>query len=146
MALKSESRADIVTYRLERAKNTIQEVKDVGKIGYWNLAANRLYYAAYYASAALLIHNEIEATSHKGVIKMIGASFVRKGIIPVEYSRLLGRLFTMRQSGDYEDLFDWGKTDVEPLISKVEEYISFISQLIDSPPYPDASLKSPSHL
>ena len=131
MALESKSRSDIVAYRLDRAKNTVREVKDVGNIGYWNLAANRLYYAAYYASAALLIHNKIEATSHKGVLRMISASFVRNGIIPAEYSKLLGRLFTMRQSGDYEDLFDWDETDVKPLISKVEEYISYIEQLIN---------------
>lgn len=131
MTLELKSRADIVAYRLERAKSTIREVKDVGNIGYWNLAANRLYYAAYYASAALLIHNGIEATSHRGVIRMISASFVRRGIIPAEYSKLLGRLFTMRQSGDYEDLFDWDEDDVMPLIPKLEEYISFIEKLIN---------------
>ncbi|MDE5869978.1 MAG: HEPN domain-containing protein [Muribaculaceae bacterium] len=131
MTLDLKSRSDIVAYRLERAKSTIREVKDVGNIGYWNLAANRLYYAAYYASAALLIHNEIEATSHRGVIRMISASFVRNGIISAEYSKLLGRLFTMRQSGDYEDLFDWDEADVIPLISRVEEYISYIDNLIN---------------
>lgn len=131
MTLELKSRSDIVAYRIERANSTIREVKDVGSIGYWNLAANRLYYAAYYASAALLIHNGIEATSHRGVIRMISASFVRRGIIPAEYSKLLGRLFTMRQSGDYEDLFDWDEDDVMPLIPKVEEYISFIEKLIN---------------
>lgn len=130
MTLKPDERTAIVAYRLEKARNTIKEVKDVGALGYWNLSANRLYYAAYYASVALLVDKGIDATTHKGGIRMIGESFVRKGILDVEDSKLLGRLFTMRQTGDYEDLFDWEESDVSPLIPRVEDYISRISALI----------------
>ena len=63
---------------------------------------------------------------------MISGEFVRKGILPEEYSRLLGRLFTMRQTGDYEDLFDWEEADVLPLIPKVKDYIRHVAELIDS--------------
>lgn len=52
---------------------------------------------------------------------MISKSFVQNNILTVEDSRLLGRLFAMRQSGDYDDLFDWDEKDVTPLIPKVED-------------------------
>lgn len=130
MTLNTDERAAIVSYRLEKARNTIQEVKDIGAIGYWNLSANRLYYAAYYASAALLIHNGIDASTHRGVLRMIGQSFVKNGTLTMEDSKLLGRLFTMRQTGDYEDLFDWEEKDVAPLIHQVEDYINRICNLI----------------
>ncbi len=130
MTLQSEEREAIVAYRLEKAIATVKEVKDVGALGYWNLAANRLYYAAYYASVALLISQGIETTTHKGAIRMIGQSFVKAGILTGNDARLLGRLFSMRQTGDYEDLFDWEEDDVAPLIPKVEEYISRIKELI----------------
>lgn len=130
MTLKPDERNAIVSYRLEKALNTIKEVKDVGALGYWNLAANRLYYAAYYASTALLIHMGIDASTHKGVIRMIGDSFIKKGLLSTDDSKLLGRLFTMRQAGDYEDLFDWDENDVAPLIPKVEDYIRRISSLV----------------
>lgn len=130
MTLKSEERSAIVAYRIEKAINTLKEVNDVGAIVYWNLSANRLYYAAYYASAALLIHYGIDAMTHKGVLRMIGESFVKKGILTTDDSKLLGRLFTMRQSGDYEDLFDWEENDVLPLVPKVEDYIRRVSNLI----------------
>ena len=61
---------------------------------------------------------------------MIGESFIRKGILTTDDSKLLGRLFTMRQSGDYEDMFDWEESDVRALIPKVEDYICRISKLI----------------
>lgn len=132
MTLKSPDRAAIVEYRLEKAFKTLREAIDTGGIGYWNLAANRLYYSAFYASCAFLIHNGIDANTHKGVLRMISKSFVANNVLKVEDSRLLGRLFTMRQSGDYDDLFDWEEKDVEPLIPLVEDYIQRISCLINN--------------
>lgn len=131
MTLQSEERRAIVSYRLDKANKTLKEVEDIGKLGYWNLAANRLYYAAYYASAALLINSGIDASTHKGVIRMIGMHFVMNGILPEEDSKLLGRLFTMRQTGDYEDLFDWEEKDVTPLIPQVKDLINRIINLIE---------------
>ncbi len=130
MTLTQEERAAIVAYRIEKAKSTIKEVKDVGALGYWTLSANRLYYAAYYACVALLISHGIDATTHKGVIRMIGEAFVKKGILTVDDSKLLGRLFTMRQTGDYEDMFDWEESDVVPLIPRVEDFVARVASLI----------------
>ncbi|MDE6243388.1 MAG: HEPN domain-containing protein [Muribaculaceae bacterium] len=130
MTLKSEERDAIVAYRLEKAISTIQQVKDVGNIGYWSLAANRLYYAVYYASVALLIYNGIEASTHRGVIRMIGDKFIKTGILKPEDSKLIGRLFTMRQTGDYDDLYDWEESDVAPIIPMAEEFVMRISQII----------------
>lgn len=132
MTLKPQERNDIVSYRLERARQTLKEAEDIGGLGYWNLAANRLYYAAYYASAALLIHNGIEASSHKGIVRMIGLTFVRQGILQPEDSQLIGRLFTMRQTGDYEDLFDWKESDVNPMYLPVKDYINRIEAIIST--------------
>ena len=132
MTLKSQERNDIVSYRLERARQTLKEAEDIGGLGYWNLAANRLYYAAYYASAALLIHNGIEASSHKGIVRMISLTFVRQGILKPEDSQLIGRLFSMRQTGDYEDLFDWKESDVSPMYHPVEDYIGRIESIIST--------------
>lgn len=130
MTLKSEERNTIVAYRLEKANSTIRQVKDIGNLGYWSLAASRLYYAVYYACVALLIHNGIEASTHRGVIRMVGDKFVRTGILTPDDSKLIGRLFTMRQTGDYDDLYDWEESDVTPLIPKAEEFVMRISNLI----------------
>ena len=132
MTLKSDERNSIVAYRIEKALSTIQQAKDVGAIGYWSLAANRLYYAVYYACVALLIHNGIEASTHRGVIRMMGDKFFRTGVLNPDDSKLIGRLFTMRQTGDYDDLYDWEESDVTPLIPLAEDFIMRISHLIQS--------------
>ncbi|MDE7152922.1 MAG: HEPN domain-containing protein [Muribaculaceae bacterium] len=132
MTLNPENRNDIVSYRLEKANDTMQQVHAISRLGYWTLVANRLYYAVYYACSALLIANGIEVSTHKGVIKQIGQSFILPGTLPVTDAKLLNKLFSMRQSGDYEDLFDWDEADVAPLISQVEDFIMRIIDLIES--------------
>lgn len=130
MTLSNSERAALVAYRLEKSLQTFEEMKAVVDLGFWNLAANRLYYAAYYASVALLINEGIEASTHKGAIRMISLNFIKNGILKTEDSQLLGRLFSMRQTGDYEDLFDWTQNDIIPLIPKVEDYINRINSII----------------
>jgi uncharacterized protein (UPF0332 family) len=68
MTLQQESRNALVTIRLQRANETILETKANMQLGYWRVAANRLYYACYYAASALLIKNGITAHTHTGII------------------------------------------------------------------------------
>lgn len=130
MALTPENRENIILYRLDKAIDTMQQVHEIVKLGYWTLVANRLYYASYYACCALLIKSGIETSTHKGVINQIGQSFILQGILPVSDAKLLSKLFSMRQSGDYDDLFDWEEEDVMPLIPQVEDFINRVNTLI----------------
>lgn len=129
--LTDEEREALVKYRLEKADETLVEAKDCSSMNHWTLSANRLYYAAYYASSALLIQNGIVAKSHEGVIGMIGQNFVVKGIVSKEDAKLLARLQNMRKTGDYDDFIEWHQEEVEPLFEKVGDYINKIRTLVE---------------
>ena len=130
MQLTDEERNAIVVYRLEKAEGALVEAKDCISLKHWNLAANRLYYAAYYASSALLISAGHAAKTHEGTIGMIGQHYVRTGILTHEDGTLLARLQNMRHTGDYDDFFDWTQEDVEPFLPKAEAYIKTIKSII----------------
>jgi uncharacterized protein (UPF0332 family) len=57
MGLNEEEKTAIINYRIERAKETLKDAKDIAQLGKWYAAANRLYYACYYAVNALLMKN-----------------------------------------------------------------------------------------
>ena len=79
MSLNEEDRITIVRYRIERAENAFLQAKANFKMGFVEVTANRLYYAAYYAVSALLIANKIPAHSHDGNISQFGLHFVKTG-------------------------------------------------------------------
>ena len=130
MGLTDEERKWVVQFRLEKANNTFSEIALLANNSLWHTAANRLYYACYYAVTALLIQNGIEAKTHQGVLNQMGLHFVRTGILSTKEGNLHKRLFELRQTGDYSDWIIINQEDIIPLIEPAKQFIKKIEQLI----------------
>lgn len=129
MGLTDENRKDIVTYRIERAFVALEQAKGNLQMGYLEITANRLYYAAYYAASALLIANEIRVKSHEGCIGQFNLHFVKTGLVSIEMGKLFSTLFDMRLTGDYSDRFDLTEEDVTPNIQPTEDFVAEVTEL-----------------
>lgn len=122
----------LITYRLKRAEETLEEARVMQSIGHWNTCANRLYYAAFYVVSALLAKNEYSASKHSGVKALFNQHFVKTGIVSKENGRLYNQLFDLRQEGDYIDFVFLNRETIEPLVSVTESFIKTISLLLSS--------------
>jgi len=89
-----------------------------------------LYYAAFHMASALLLDKGFTPRSHSGVIHLIGAHFVINGLLDKSYGRLFSRLFELRQSGDYDDLYEATETEVFPYIDKTFHFLKDMESLI----------------
>jgi uncharacterized protein (UPF0332 family) len=127
-----EERDAVVFYRIQKAKDTLNEAVGIAQLNYWNAVTNRLYYACYYITSALLIKNGYNAQTHSGVIRLFGLHFVTTGIVAKEQSKLYSKLFEMRQTGDYDDLYNLTEEDVKPMIEPAKIYIQEIESLISA--------------
>lgn len=130
MTLTPDERSAIIDYRIERAKSAYDEALYVAKGNYWNLAANRLYYSIFYICEALLLKNKIAANTHMGVNIMMNKHFVKTGLLTPEEASLMGDVLQMRQTGDYEDLYDFNEEKIVPYFDKVRYFIEKIETLI----------------
>ena len=130
MALSLEEKRALVYYRIQKAQHTMIEAKDNTNLKHWNLVANRLYYAVFHMASALLIDKGFTAKSHNGIFCILGQEFVTKGVLSKEDAKLASRLQNMRQSGDYDDMFDWTEEDVLPLFDKTEALLQKMEKLI----------------
>lgn len=135
MSLSSEERDTIVNFRIEKSIRAYEQAKGVVGLKYWETIANRLYYAAYNAVSALLIANGDTAQSHSGVIHLFGLRFIKTGIFPAEIGRLYHKLFTMRQTGDYDDTYGLVEEDVLPYVEPtglfIKQVTDYAKQLLD---------------
>jgi uncharacterized protein (UPF0332 family) len=131
MTLTSEERDALITFRLQKARDTLAEAKGISTLGYWNAVANRLYYACYYITTALLVKHSYSSQTHRGVIRLLSLHFIRTGRLSKSSGKLYSKLFDLRQTGDYDDLFNLEEDDVKPLIPLAEEYIKELNNLID---------------
>lgn len=128
--LSIEEKKAIINYRVQKSYNNLEEAKEVSKLGFWNLTGNRLYYAAFHMASALLLDKGFTPRSHSGVIHLIGAHFVINGLLDKSYGRLFSRLFELRQSGDYDDLYEATETEVFPYIDKTFHFLKDMESLI----------------
>ena len=63
---------DYINYRLQRARETLDEIKILIDNKLWNTAINRLYYACFYAVGALLVKHGMRPQATQGVDKNLG--------------------------------------------------------------------------
>lgn len=129
MSISAEERRAIVEFRIEKAFRALEQAQGVIILKYWETIANRLYYAAYNAISALLIANGDTAQTHSGVIHLFGQHFIKTGGFPAEMGRLYHKLFTMRQTGDYDDTYGLVEEDVMPYVEPTKELIEQTTEL-----------------
>ncbi len=121
---------DLVKYRIQRAKETFHDAEILADNERWNSALNRLYYASYYAVSALLLKHSLKPTTHTGAKNQFSEHFIKTNILTQEIGKLYSQLFSWRQKGDYDDLFDFNKERVLPYFKPVEDLIIRIEKII----------------
>jgi uncharacterized protein (UPF0332 family) len=120
------TKSDLIKYRLLRAKDTFEDAQILAEKNRWNSTINRLYYAAYYAVMAILLSEDLKPATHNGAKSNFTERFIKTSRIPKEYGKIYSQLFTWRQKGDYDDLFDFDKEKVDPYFKPVLELINII--------------------
>lgn len=66
---------------------------------------------------------------HSGVKSLFFKEFVTVGEIDKRYGKFYSEIFEKRQTGDYEDLIELNKEDVEIWLKKAEEFVNQIETL-----------------
>lgn len=130
--LDFESRNNLVQYRLQRAHESLEEAEYNAKGQYYNAAINRLYYACFYAAIALLLQNQIEAGTHKGVKTLLGLHFISNGKLEGKYGVIYQQLFNNRQSGDYEDFIFCDVNLFNDLFPQAKDFVTKMESLIQT--------------
>ena len=125
-----KTQKDLVKYRLARAKETFEEAQILAEREKWNATINRLYYSAYYAVMAILLHSGLKPTTHNGAKSNFTEHFIKTNIISKELGKIYSQLFTLRHKGDYDDFFNFQKDQVIPYFATVKELINVIEKLV----------------
>lgn len=128
--LDTQSRKDLISYKLEKSELTLKESEVLATSEFFNAAVNRLYYAVYYAASALMLGSALETVTHKGIKTMLGLKFIQPGILEREYGQIYQRLFDSLQAGDYEDFVYYEKGTYEELRPLAEKFIAKIKEML----------------
>jgi len=115
---------DEIHANLQRAETSIKAAKDMAAKGYYDIAASRAYYAAFYAASALLLKENIDTSKHSGVIAAIHRLFVKEGKLDKEQGKNLNWLFELRGIGDYGVSEHVSSSEAYKSIEVAEEFLA----------------------
>jgi len=119
-----------ISANLERAEMSIHAAWDLAAGGYYDFAASRSYYAAFYAATALLLGEELEFSKHSGVVAAIHQRYIRTGRLDKGFGKDLNWLFELRAVGDYGAAVHVSQQDAEDAIRIAEDILGAIRVLI----------------
>jgi len=125
----TESQETLIQYRLDRARETLEEASILADAGRWNGCLNRLYYACFYAVSALLLKHDLTTVKHTGIRSFFNLHFVKTGKVGAEIGQVYNDLFTFRTKSDYMDLVQFDEDGVRPLVSLAEAFVEEIAAL-----------------
>jgi uncharacterized protein (UPF0332 family) len=120
----------LIRYRLEQAKEALRDGELLLNADRHRSAANRLYYAAFYAALAALLTKRLEFSRHSAVIASFDKEFIRTGVLPKEYSRTLHRAFNERQQDDYMPFVEIDPDELSQLLADVRNMVVGVTAYI----------------
>lgn len=124
--MKRESK-ELTNYRLEQAEESIKEAEVLLKEDMSLRAVmNRLYYAMFYATLAVLQDKQMGTSKHIGAISLFDREFIKTRVFDKELSKTLHRAFELRQKGDYMEQTEITKEDIDEIFPKTRDFVDKI--------------------
>jgi uncharacterized protein (UPF0332 family) len=115
---------------LNRAERSIKAARKLALEGYFDFAASRAYYGAFYAATALLLHEGMEFGKHSAVIAGIHQHFIRPGRLKTQFGKDLNWLFELRGVGDYGVTVHVPSEDAERAIEVADQFVNEVRSLL----------------
>jgi uncharacterized protein (UPF0332 family) len=126
----TEGQAALIHYRLKRAKETLEEAKVMLDSKHFYGAANRIYYACFYAAVALLLTKNLSSGKHSGIIGLFNKHFVKPGDIPKDMGKFYSRMFDNRLESDYGELMEIEPDGIRQDLVTAKEFVDLITTMI----------------
>jgi uncharacterized protein (UPF0332 family) len=121
----------LINYRLERARETLDEAQLLLEAGHANACVNRLYYACFYAVSALLLTRDISTSKHSYARSLLHRDYIKPGRVSKEMGDHYDLLFDSRQRRDYADLIVFKVEDIRPWLEPTRLFVDQIGDLIE---------------
>ena len=128
--MSKEYKAELINYRIEKARECIKDTESDISTGSLHSAANRLYYAVFNAMRVLLANDGVDFSKHSGVISYVRSQYIKTGILEIKFSELIRNAESIRNDCDYKDFYIPEKEELEKHLSIVKEFITCVEAIV----------------
>jgi len=123
MSLEENERSELIKYRLDEAKETIDDVQLLINNDRLRAAVNRIYYGMFYSLLALGLAYEYETSKHQQLLGWFNKNFIHNGLIDTKFGVILRKAANRRTKSDYESYVEYDKVIIMEMFDEMKEFI-----------------------
>jgi len=123
---------DLAMYRLSLAEERLKAARLLLERQMYADSVSRSYYAVFQAARAVLATKELDSRKHSGIIGLFNQQFVKTGILPKDYGKILKSAKDLRQAGDYDDFFLVSREEALSAVENASRFIRGIRLFIEN--------------
>ena len=128
----NQHQKELALYRLSRAHETIEDARLLLEQGRLPAAANRIYYAMFYAATAVLITKGLSSSRHTGIISLFHREFVKTCLFPADLAQFIDVAFDERLESDYGDYVRPERIELERLLVSAGQFVAKAEELVQA--------------
>lgn len=125
----------LFAYRLKQAEETLADAERMlqGNFSPRSII-NRAYYSMFYAILALFLNRDIhlKTSKHSAIISIFDREFIHSGEVDRKFSKMLHKLFDLRQECDYKELVEISVKDVVEHVKDAKVFMEAIKAFINA--------------
>jgi len=121
---------NLASFRLYQAKECLQSAEREFAADSFKAAANRSYYCIFHSMRAVLALERFDSRKHSGIMSAFRKDYIRNGIFPAEFSKIVGDAFEIRNDSDYEDFFIVPKASVAAQLENAKTFLAAVEKYI----------------
>ncbi len=121
---------DLAIYRLNQAKENLEEAHILFEINKFKGANNRAYYSIFHAIKAVLALEEVDFKKHSSVLAYFNKNYISSGIFESELGKRISKASYIREKSDYVDFYIVTKEETKGQIETAKIIVEAISKYI----------------
>lgn len=131
MSLENNERNELIKYRIDEAKESIEDVKLLIDNDRLRAAVNRIYYGMFYSLLALGLAYEFETSKHQQLIGWFNRNFIHEGLVDPKFGKIINKASIRRTKSDYESNVEFDKEVILEMYNEMKEFIIEIENFIN---------------
>ncbi len=130
--IDDEKRKILISYRIEQAKETIDEAELLIANNKYRAAISRIYYGMFYCLLGLALKYQFETSKHQQLLGWFNKNFIHTGKVDLKYGEIIKNAYRNRIKSDYETYVSYSKENVEAMLLNMKEFVKIMENYISN--------------
>jgi len=122
---------ELVSYRIQRAEQTLGEAQLAIEQCMLQLAENRIYYSIFYAVMALSLRYNFSTSKHSTLRGWFNQMFLKTKTIDLEFGKTYASAYEKRQKADYDDFITFTVEEATSDLENARKFVDHVKRMID---------------